>query len=137
MTQIELGQLLTSNKDWHRYDAYWAADGLCMIAEVIAELRGESHSSYGWNGLLTSNSGAEDYVNNVFEMRSYCWCDAGWDEDESHPHAKGCPPNFLYKPNGMVIDWYKHCSRGPKSNKNYPGARTWFEIVKHCIGSIE
>ena len=108
-----------------------------MIAEVIAELRGKEHGTYGWDGLLTSNSGAEDYVNDVFEMRSYCWCDATWEEDPDHPHAHGCPPNFVYKPTGLVITWYKHANRGATSNKHYPGARTWFEIIKHCIGSVE
>lgn len=135
--KLELGQMLLSNTPIQSYESYWATDGLNMIAEVIAELRGKQHGTYGWDGLLTSNSGAEDYVNDVFEMRSYCWCDATWEEDPEHPHAHGCPPNFLYKPTGMIITWYKHANRGATSNKQYPGARTWFEIIKHCIGSIE
>lgn len=134
-TNLELGQMLLSNNDWHKYDAYWATDGLHMIAQVIAELRGEDPNG-GWT-TLTSNSGAEEFINDVFEMRCYCWCDATWEENPDHPHANGCPPNFLYKPNGMIMTWYKHANRGITSNKNYPGARTWFEIVKHCIGSIE
>lgn len=129
--------MLLSNTPIQSYESYWATDGLNMIAEVISELRGKQHGTYGWDGLLTSNSGAEDYINDVFEMRSYCWCDATWEEDPEHPHAHGCPPNFLYKPTGMVITWYKHANRGATSNKQYPGARTWFEIIKHCIGSIE
>jgi len=129
--------MLLSNTPIQSYESYWATDGLNMIAEVISELRGKQHGTYGWDGLLTSNSGAEDYINDVFEMRSYCWCDATWEEDPEHPHAHGCPPNFLYKPTGMIITWYKHANRGATSNKQYPGARTWFEIIKHCIGSIE
>lgn len=129
--------MLLSNTPIQSYESYWATDGLNMIAEVIAELRGKEHGTYGWDGLLTSNSGAEDYVNDVFEMRSYCWCDATWEEDPDHPHAHGCPPNFVYKPTGLVITWYKHANRGATSNKHYPGARTWFEIIKHCIGSVE
>jgi hypothetical protein len=129
--------MLLSNTPIQSYESYWATDGLNMIAEVISELRGKQHGTYGWDGLLTSNSGAEDYINDVFEMRSYCWCDATWEEDPEHPHAHGCPPNFLYKPTGMVITWYKHANRGATSNKQYPGARTWFEIIKRCIGSIE
>ena len=137
MANLELGQMVLSNNNWHQYDSYWATDGLNMIAEVIAELRGKEHGTYGWDGLLTSNSGAEDYVNDVFEMRSYCWCDATWEEDPDHPHAHGCPPNFVYKPTGLIITWYKHANRGATSNKKYPGARTWFEIVNSCIRSIE
>ena len=134
---MELGQMLLSNTPIQSYESYWATDGLNMIAEVIAELRGKEHGTYGWDGLLTSNSGAEDYVNDVFEMRSYCWCDATWEEDPDHPHAHGCPPNFVYKPTRLVITWYKHANRGATSNKKYPGARTWFEVIKHCIGSVE
>ena len=137
MANLELGQMVLSNNDWHRYDADWATDGLYMIAQIIAELRGNEYSRYGWSNLLTSNAGEEEYVNDTFEMRTYCWCDTAWDENPDHPHANGCPPNFLYKPTGMKITWYKHANRGITSNKNYPGARTWFEIVKHCIGSIE
>lgn len=129
--------MLLSNTPIQSYESYWATDGLNMIAEVIAELRGKQHGTYGWDGLLTSNSGAEDYTNDVFEMRSYCWCDATWEENPDHPHAHGCPPNFVYKPTGLVITWYKHANRGATSNKKYPGARTWFEVIKHCIGSIE
>lgn len=129
--------MLLSNTPIQSYESYWATDGLNMIAEVIAELRGKEHGTYGWDGLLTSNSGAEDYVNDVFEMRSYCWCDATWEEDPDHPHAHGCPPNFVYKPTGLVITWYKHANRGATSNKKYPGARTWFEVIKNCIGSVE
>ena len=135
MPNLELGQVVLSNNNWHRYEAYWATDGLHMIAQVIAELRGEDPND-GWT-TLTSNSGAEEFVNDVFEMRCYCWCDAGWEENSDHPHANGCPPNFLYKPTGMLVTWYKHANRGTTSNKKYPGARTWFEIIKHCIGSIE
>lgn len=129
--------MLLSNTPIQSYESYWATDGLNMIAEVIAELRGKEHGTYGWDGLLTSNSGAEHYVNDVFEMRSYCWCDATWEENPDHPHAHGCPPNFVYKPTGLVITWYKHANRGATSNKKYAGARTWFEVIKHCIGSIE
>ena len=135
MAELELGQMILSNNDWHQYDADWATDGLVMIAQVIAELRGEDPNG-GWT-TLTSNSGGEDFVNDTFEMRSYCWCDSAWDENEDHPHAKGCPPNFLYKPTGMIVTWYKHANRGITSNKKYPGARTWFEIVNNCVRSIE
>lgn len=137
MANLELGQIVFSNNDWHKYDCDWAQEGLNLIAEVIAELRGNSHDRYGWDGLLTSNSGAEEYVNDIFEMRCYCWCDFGWEENPDHPHANGCPPNFLYKPTGMIITWYKHAGRGATANKKYPGARTWFEIINHCISSVE
>lgn len=132
---MELGQLLLSNTPVQSYEADWATDGLHMIAQVIAEFRGEDPLG-GWT-TLTSNSGAAEYINNIFEMRCYCWCDAGWDEDETHPHAKGCPPNFLYKKNGLVINWYKHAGRGITSNMEYPGAKNWAKAVMTCIESVK
>ena len=128
--------MLLSNTAAQLCEADWATDGLNMVAEVIAELRGEEHGVYGWNSLLTSNSGNDEFVNDIFEMRSFCWCDSGW-QDYEGPHPDGCPPNFIYKPTGLIITWYKHASRGITANKKYPGARTWFEVIKHCIGSIE
>lgn len=128
MANLELGQMVLSNNDWHQYDADWATDGVYMISQIIAELRGKDPNG-GWS-TLASNSGDEEFINDIFEMRSYCWCDG-----ERHPDL--CPPNFLYKPTGMIMTWYKHAGRGITSNKKYPGARTWFEIIKHCIGSIE
>lgn len=136
MADLELGQMLLSNTPTQEYDADWATDGLNMIAEVIAEYRGSSYGKYGYSNRLTDNSGDEEFVNDVFEMRSYCWCDSGWDEYEGK-HPQGCPPNFLYKPTGMVITWYKHASRGITSNKKYLGARTWFDIINNCIESVQ
>ena len=134
---LELGQLVLSNTPYQSYDADWATDGLCLIAEVIAEFRGYSYGEYGYGNLLTSNSGEPDYINSIFEMRSYCWCDGYLEEDESLPHAKGCPPNFLYKKNGLTITWYKHAGRGITANMEYPGARNWAKAVMTCIESIK
>ena len=125
---MELGQMLLSNTPPQEYEADWATDGLRMIAEVISESRGLDPN--GWNE-LTSNSGQEDFINDVFEMRSYCWC-----EGDSKGHEGGCPPNFLYKPNGLTITWYKHAGRGVRANMEYPGAKNWFKAISKCIESI-
>lgn len=124
---MELGQMLLSNNNWHRYEADWATDGLRMIAEIISESRGFSPD--GWND-LTSNSGGDEFVNDVFEMRSYCWCEGDGN------HENGCPPNFLYKKNGLTITWYKHAGRGITANMEYPGAKNWFKAINICIESI-
>lgn len=135
---MELGQILLSNNNWHRNEAEWATDGLLMLGQVIAESRGLDPN--GFRTTLAENSGEEEFVNDVFEMRSYCWCDAGWDIDENensnHPHAGGCPPNFLHKSTGLIFTWYKHAGRGITSNAKYPGAKKWFEILKECVESV-
>lgn len=131
---MELGQLLFSNTPMQSYEADWATDGLHLIAQVIAEYRGKDPNG-GWT-TLTSNSGDDEFVNDMFEMRSYCWCDGGWDEYEG-PHSNGCPPNFLYKKNGLIINWYKHAGRGITSNMEYPGAKNWFKAIETCVRSID
>lgn len=126
---MELGQIVFSNTPIQPYDADWATDGLTMIAQVIAEFRGDDPLG-GWT-IHTSNSGAVEYINDTFEMRSYCWCDG-----RIPMHENGCPPNFLYKKNGLIINWYKHAGRGITSNMEYPGAKNWAKAVMTCIDSI-
>ena len=46
--------MLLSNTPVQNFEAYWATDGLHLIAQVIAELRGEDPNG-GWT-TLTSNS---------------------------------------------------------------------------------
>ena len=100
-----------------------------MIAQIITEMRGEDPN--GFRTTLTTNSGEEDFVNYVFEMRSYCWCE-GYSED----HPDGCPPNFVYKPENLVMTWYKHAGRGIACNKKYLGANWWFNIIQDCVRSM-
>ena len=126
---MELGQMLLSNTTPQEYDADWATDGLYMIGQVIAEYRGKDPLS-GWS-TLASNSGDEDFENDIFFMSSYCWCGGAAKE-----HEGGCPPNFLYKPNGLTITWYKHAGRGIRASMEYPGARNWFKAISRCIESI-
>jgi hypothetical protein len=126
---MELGQLLISNTAPEKYEADWATDGLYMIAQCIAELRGKDPLG-GWT-TLTSNSGETEYENDIFYMSSYCWCEGG-----SEGHENGCPPNFIYKVNGMCISWYKHAGRGIRASREYPGARLWANAVMRCISSV-
>ena len=43
---MELGQMLLSNTPVQTYDANWATEGLNLIAEVIAEYRGDKYGKY-------------------------------------------------------------------------------------------
>ena len=128
---MELGQLIISNTAPEKYEAEWATDGLRMIAEVIAEFRGQTYGEYGYGNLLTSNSGENEYENDIFYMSSFCWCEGG-----REGHENGCPPNFIYKVNGMCISWYKHAGRGIRASREYPGARLWANAVMRCISSV-
>jgi len=58
-----------------------------------------------------------DYENDVFMMHRYCWCereDCRWCEDGA--------PNFLFKPTGFSLTWYKYIGRGMElSDECLPG----------------
>lgn len=121
---------LVSNK---RPDANWATEGLHFLAQIIAELRGDfPDTEYDtYDNLLTANYGAQPFENDVFIMRSYCWCD-GFREG----HEGGCPPNFQHSASGLVINWDKHAGRGVTSNRR-PSFKGWFEIIEECVRSIK
>lgn len=74
------------------------------------------------------NSG-EEYENETFALRAYCWCDGGL-----HPH--GCPPNFEYKPLGFTVRWYKCLGRGVEQNMELTSVQ-WLKVVQDCLKSIE
>jgi hypothetical protein len=47
-----------------------------------------------------------DHENDVFMMHHFCWCereDCGW--------CEGDKPNFLFKPTGFSVKWYKYIGR--------------------------
>ena len=120
---MELGQFLFSNSPAQEYEAYWASNGLVNIAEVIQEQRKDQ-------GLLVSNYGEYPYESDLFDMRTYCWCDG-----EGEGHEEGCPPNFHHKPSGLIINWYKHCERGITSNKELSKVE-WLNIVLECLNHL-
>ncbi len=129
---VELGMLAFSNGQIRDYDADWATSGLNLLAEVISEYRykAQKRPEFGWP-LLTSNYGEEPFENDVFAMRTYCWCDG---EGE---HKEACPPNFEYKPTGIQISWYKHAGRGITCNLPKPSMTRWFEVLTECVASVE
>lgn len=128
----EIGQVLFANNETYEHTADWATNGLNALAEVIAEHRGYKKDKYGYGPLLTSNEGDEEYINDVFEMRTYCWCDG-----DSEPHENGCPPNFIHKPTGIEISWYKHAGRGITANVDWLPALTWHKLITSCMESVK
>lgn len=127
----EIGQILLTNTETLAFEADWATSGLHTIAEVISEHRGNKKGKYGYGPLLTSNEGDEEFDNETFTMRTYCWCDGA-----HQGHEDGCPPNFVYKPSGINITWYKHCGRGITANVDWMPALAWHRIINECIESI-
>ena len=81
----------------------------------------------GWDGHAIRDDGSYEFENDVFIIRAYYW---GEDEEEA---AK---PNFVYKPTGLEIDWYKYPMRDAFSNQDVD-IDTFKEILKRCEESLK
>lgn len=66
--------------------------------------------------------------NTLFTLNPYaeCYCniEAG--------HCKADDPQFVYKPLGLEVRWYKHCGRSMKANKEL-SLREFYYIIAACI----
>lgn len=78
----------------------------------------------------TANHGGAPIVNDVFELRPYCWCDG-----EREGHQDSCPPNFLHHRSGFAAYWYKHSERGETCNKA-PTVVQWAAVLRECIDAL-
>jgi len=93
-----------------------------MIYQLLEEL-GED-VSHGWFA---------EFKNDVFEIRPYVWCDCDWgDEDPNCPHHL---PNFLYKPTGYELRWYKHPLRDSYANQKLSHSE-FSQMIEACIASL-
>lgn len=81
------------------------------------------------HGVLGGEHGyGADFENDVFKMHYYCWC-----ESEDCPWCgETNAPNFLHKPSGSIIHWYKYIGRGMEVKLKAP----WKNIEKECIASL-
>jgi len=121
----ELGQATFGNTAWHRLETQQhVEEGLCLLASLIKEVRGETYGS------LISNSGADPWEGEAFSLRAYCWC-----EGDAEGHEDGCPPNFEHHASGLIVCWYKHVGRGSSQNRAL-SVRDWVGIVGSCIREV-
>lgn len=109
----ELGQIVFGTPNVAGdHDADWATDGLRLISCAIG--------NGSWPG-----QPAESFANDVFEMHPYWWGEPD--------HEDADRPNFVHKPTGLEISWYKRIGRGmsgPAEREDWP----W--IVAECIASV-
>lgn len=71
------------------------------------------------------------YENEVFKMHPFCWCekdDCGYNVKYNESERL---PNFLYKPSGFKLWWYKYMGRGEEQSGTLP--KDWYE---KCIKSL-
>lgn len=96
---------------------------LRTLTERIEGVIGEENG-YGLGG---RHGYGENFENDTFMMHRYCWCDhedCGW--------CSGDNPNFLHKPTGTAIFWYKWIGRD-----NVVDLRgDWPAIIAECLGSL-
>lgn len=122
----ELGQAAFSNTQWQSFDlAPMIRAGIEALDLIIAD--------DDYDRLHIDNRGTEPFENDVFVIRSYCWCDGG-----KPGHEEGCPPNFEHKKTGFQACWYKHIGRGASQNQrlNRSGP-AWRYILMDCLRSLE
>lgn len=96
------------------------------------------------------SNAAEAYVNEVFALRDFCWCEGSvhpevvdWDSPDSEylemppsgGTSSGCPPNFEHFASGIRGEWYKHLGRDVRFSRS---ARTdeALAVLMDCLRSM-
>ena len=117
---------------------------LYKLSEAIAKKTGDGYCG----GLLGGEFGyGQDYENEVFKMHPFCWCekdDCGYcagigampqmlrDIGNVKYNESERLPNFLYKPSGFKLWWYKYMGRGEEQSGSLP--KDWY---KKCLNSLK
>jgi hypothetical protein len=73
-----------------------------------------------------------NFENESFEMHPYCWCD----EETCKQCGTGEQCNFVHKPSGLAVRWYKYAFRDSYMSKSVDRAG-FREIVAECVASLE
>lgn len=100
------------------------ADGeLYELSCYLAKTLGVS----GGYGLGGENGYGVDYENDVFMMHPYCWCD----QENCRWCGEERAPNFLYKPTGGKVWWYKWIGRGEEVRGKFD--KDWLQKCKDSV----
>ncbi len=111
---------------------------------IFGNSRGEYEVDRGWQDIfitlldeLKMDYHGEEYENDTFAVFPYYWGDCECPEDIEHkPDCLAIKPNFLYKPTGFEIKWYKYPFRDSYMNQNIKRSE-FMKIVQACIDSIK
>lgn len=107
---MELGNMIFGNS---RGNFEVNRDWVNIFSALMDKLNMEYHCS--------------EYENDTFIIFPYYW---GEDEEIA------CKPNFVYKPTGFKIDWYKYPFRDSYMNQNI-SKKEFMEIILKCIESVK
>ena len=99
---------------------------LVRLFDAIAPDRDNAWREYGM-----------EFDNDVFSVFPYYWgdCTCGYEENS---HDETCPivkPNFLFKPTGFSIKWYKYPLRDSYMSHNISLVE-FKEVVAKCLESL-
>ncbi len=100
------------------------SNGLRALTEVLANSGREA--GFGLGG---SFGYGVEFDCHEFQMKPFCWCDreaCRWCGEEN-------APDFLHKPTGFAVNWYKYIGRGMEI-KN-PNGAIFRDIINACIAS--
>jgi FkbM family methyltransferase len=91
-------------------------------------------------GSLNGDCYGVDYENDIFEIHPYYWGECTCeDQNENGYHTPDCllmRPNFVYKPTGYKLEWYKYAMRDAYANMDL-SIKEFAEMVLHCANSVE
>jgi hypothetical protein len=100
------------------------SDGLRALTEHLHKVGADISG-----GLLGGEFGyGAYYENETFMMHPFCWCDSDecpWCGDEQRA-------NFIFKPTGAMVGWYKYIGRDNEISGSLP--ENWLSV---CIASTE
>lgn len=124
MSKMELGNLLFGHSRGN-----FVVDRVLQDSSEWDKLIHLSDSDfYGYTTNKNKENDVGGYENEVFAIRPYWW----GDDDALQAQM----PNFLYKPTGFEIRWYKYPFRDSYMNKNLSVAKIK-EIFIHCADSMK
>lgn len=83
---------------------------------------------------LNSDCYGKHFENAVFEMHPYCWCDK---DDCPQCGQIETQANFLHKPTGLAVRWYKYAFRATETNCKVIRPAELRKIVQECIDSLD
>jgi hypothetical protein len=85
-----------------------------------------------------ADGGQPGFENDVFVIRPYWWggdCECPEGAAERHPACGACRPNFVHKPSGLELQWYKYPLRDSYMSREV-GPAEWLRIMGECVSSI-
>lgn len=126
----------------------YTSEALCQITQALQQITGE-----GQHGILGGEYGYGcEYENDTFMMHPFCWCartDCPWclecyceieEDGDDWIIASECgncanpvdrAPNFLFKPTGAKVSWYKYIGRGMEIEGQLP-----YDFLSVCLDSL-